>query len=246
MTEIIVKKTIDARRLESFTFAGQVLEPTLEGALYWPEMKALLVADLHLGKGQALVARGQYLPPYDTDATLKMLSVVVHRTEPELVVCLGDNFHTKEQASQLSPKSLNALSGLMAGRDWLWLTGNHDPELPLALGGDMAEATDLGPFHLAHEPFATAKEAVEAGVEALVCGHLHPSARLENGGRRLRRKCFARSKRQLILPAFGSYAGGLNVLDPAFGDMAECLDFQAWLLGREAVYAVGKNRLIKD
>ena len=44
-----------------------------EGALYWPEERALIVADLHLEKGSSYAARGVLLPPYDTAATLARL-----------------------------------------------------------------------------------------------------------------------------------------------------------------------------
>ncbi|HWG07147.1 MAG TPA: phosphoesterase, partial [Beijerinckiaceae bacterium] len=50
--------------------AGVTLVADCAGALYWPDEKLLVVADLHLEKGSAFAARGVLLPPYDTAATL--------------------------------------------------------------------------------------------------------------------------------------------------------------------------------
>ena len=40
--------------------------PDLSGALFVPDFKTLLVADLHLEKASNLARRGVHLPPYDT------------------------------------------------------------------------------------------------------------------------------------------------------------------------------------
>ena len=55
-----------------------------------------------------------------------------------------------------------------------------------------------------------------------IAGHLHPAARLSLHGTSLRRPCFVGNGLRLVMPAFGAYAGGLNILDvafePLFGD----------------------------
>ena len=224
-----------ARPFEAF---GREMVPTTQGALYWVEERTLLVADLHLGQGQSLAARGSLIPPYDTAATLESLAGVIARFEPHLVISLGDSFHDDAQASRLRVDEKNRLSSLMAGRRWLWITGNHDPSMEIALGGEVAEVFELSGVHLAHHPIETEKAARERGITALICGHLHPAAILSRGGRALRRKCFALSARQLILPGFGSYTGGLNITHRAFGDMRDCPQFAVWMIGDRAVYPV--------
>ena len=55
-------------RSQRISLGGMDFIPDLSGALYAPEFKALLVADLHLEKGTSLARRGVHLPPYDTRA----------------------------------------------------------------------------------------------------------------------------------------------------------------------------------
>ena len=68
------------------------------GALYWPDEKLLVVADLHLEKGSAFAERGVLLPPYDTAATLARLARLIERYAPRLVIALGDSFHDERRA----------------------------------------------------------------------------------------------------------------------------------------------------
>src|SRR5690349_20290422 len=96
------------------------------GALYWPEQRLLVVADLHLEKGSAFAARGVLLPPYDTAATLSRLALLIMRYAPRVVVALGDSFHDGRGPARLADTDRATLRGLQRGRDWVWITGNHD------------------------------------------------------------------------------------------------------------------------
>jgi metallophosphoesterase superfamily enzyme len=122
------------------------------------------------------------------------------------------------------------------GRRWVWIAGNHDPEPPAGLGGEVCDALRLGPLCFRHQPRAEAP----AGE---VAGHLHPKAAVTVKGRRLIRRCFATDGRRLVLPAFGAYAGGLDVLDPAFRPYFDG-DFRAFMLGRDEVYPVASAKLV--
>ena len=98
------------------------------GALYWPEHGLLAVADLHLEKGSSFAARGVLLPPYDTAATLARLARLIAHYAPRCVVALGDSFHDGGGPARLGDEDRDNLRGLQRGRDWIWITGNHDPE----------------------------------------------------------------------------------------------------------------------
>ena len=50
-------------------------------------------------------------------------------------------------------------------------------------------------------------------------GHLHPCAKLARGRAGIRRRAFLTDGQRLVLPAFGAYAGGLNVRDSAFATL---------------------------
>ncbi|MGC2641534.1 MAG: phosphoesterase, partial [Pseudolabrys sp.] len=99
-----------------------------EGALYWPEHGLLAVADLHLEKGSSFAARGQLLPPYDTASTLARLSYLIADYRPRCVVALGDSFHDGGGPARLGDSDRDGLRSMQRGREWIWLTGNHDPE----------------------------------------------------------------------------------------------------------------------
>jgi len=214
---------------------GALLQPEPEGALWWAEGRTLLVADLHLEKGSAFARRGRPLPPYDSAATLARLAALLRRLPAERVVCLGDSFHDAEAAARLGVAELADLRGLMSGRDWVWIAGNHDPAPPAALGGRVSEELVLGPLLLRH--------AAEAGpVAGEVSGHFHPKASVRHRLGRFTGRCFVSDGRRVILPAFGAYAGGLDVLDPAIARLFP-EGFEVRLLARGRVRTFPRQAL---
>lgn len=208
----------------------------LSGALYWPDERALVVADLHLEKGSALAARGMLLPPYDSAETLERLAWVVARYAPRLVIALGDSFHDRNGAMRLGSHDRAALADLQHGRDWIWITGNHDPE-PCGLPGMSLPTFRCGPLTFRHEP-TTGAESGE------IAGHLHPAAKVSQRGRSLTRRCFVGDGRRLVMPAFGAYAGGLNIRDRAFLAVFGALAFTAHLIGDRRLFAVPGARCL--
>ena len=205
------------------------------GAVWWPEHRALIVADLHLEKGSGLAAIGAgLLPPYDTRATLTGLEMLFRRYRPTQAISLGDAFHDRKAVGRLGEDDLGRLRRLTGATDWVWIEGNHDPEPPEGCGGRSLDELVLGPLTFRHQ--ATGTLAGE------VSGHLHPKAAVRVRGRRLTRRCFVTNGARLILPAFGAYAGGLCVLDPAFKPLFRH-GFHAWMLGDRQLFPVPSNRL---
>ncbi|RAK65039.1 ligase-associated DNA damage response endonuclease PdeM [Phenylobacterium kunshanense] len=182
------------------------------GALWLASERALVVADLHLEKGSAYAARGQMLPPYDTRETLARLRAEVATLAPAVVILLGDTFHDRRSEERLAPDDAAELRTLAAGRALVWVVGNHDADGPRALPGETADEMILGGLVLRHEP----RPGLRPGE---VAGHLHPAARVRAPRGTLRRRCFVTDGERIILPAFGAYAGGLNVRDAAFAGM---------------------------
>src|ERR1700753_2606914 len=117
----------------------------LSGALFWEDLRLLVVSDLHLEKGSSFASRGVLLPPYDTVATLSRLASVIARHDPRMVIALGDSFHDRTAHERLSDTDRDALMALQARRDWIWISGNHDPALPPDLGGTVASEVAIGP-----------------------------------------------------------------------------------------------------
>lgn len=182
----------------AFTLAGASLVALPTGALWWPERRLLAVSDLHLGKSERTARRGfGLLPPYETEDTLARLDAQVAALAPATVLCMGDSFDDLAAAEALEERHALWLARLMAGRRWLWVEGNHDPG-PLDLGGSHLAEHREGPLTFRHI-------AREGEVLGELSGHFHPKARVAGTVRR----CFLVDSRRLILPAFGTYTGGL-------------------------------------
>ena len=209
------------------------------GTLFHEGESTLLVADLHLEKGSSFARRGMMLPPYDTVATLAALAVVLARYRPRRVIALGDSFHDPYAASRLSSTDLATLKSLQAGRDWLWITGNHDPLPPEGLAGDVTASWLLGSLTLRHEPQA------DPGAGE-IAGHLHPVARVVGTTGSTRRRCFLTDGHRCIMPAFGAYAGGLNIHHAAYAPLFGARPRVAHALGRDRIYPVPHTRCIPD
>ncbi len=224
---------------QSLTLAGVPFVADQSGVLYWPAQRLLIVSDLHFEKGSARSGRGHFLPPYDTRETILRLADAIDRHAPETVVCLGDSFHDVGGCARICDEDLRALQILQEGRRWIWVTGNHDPEIDPRIGGEVVGELARAGFVLRHEPRA-------AATTREIAGHLHPAARLSIYGATLRRRCFVGNGRRLIMPAFGAYTGGLNVLDPAFGPVFGNDGLSVWMIGEEGLYPVAARQLRPD
>jgi DNA ligase-associated metallophosphoesterase len=208
---------------------GVPLAADLSGALVWAERRLLVVADLHLEKGSAYARQGQLLPPYDTAATLEALGAAIERYRPERVICVGDSFHDGDAAGRLSETDGNRLRRLAGSCEWIWIAGNHDPRPPADWGGRVEAEVTLAPLVFRHEALAGVRAPGE------ISGHYHPKASVRLRTGRASARCFVTDGRRLVLPAFGAFTGGLNVLDPAIARLF-ARDFRVHLLGRRAIH----------
>lgn len=218
-----------------FRFRGADLVADPSGVLFWPDAQVLAVADLHLEKGSCAAARGRLLPPYDTRATLDRLEEAINRLAPSRVLCLGDSFHDSEAGTRMTGDDLDRVRRLTASVEWLWIAGNHDPEPPGGLGGQARAEERLGPLVFRHEAWP--------GAVGEVSGHLHPTAAVPTGVRRVRSRCFVTDGAKLILPAFGAYAGGLDIGDSAIRRLLG-QRFEIHLLARGRIHRFSSERLI--
>ena len=230
MTEQVARSTISQGALE---IAGVTLIADISGALFWDEQSLLVVSDLHLEKGSSFAARGVLLPPYDTVATLGRLAAVIARHDPRMVIALGDSFHDRDAHERLSDGDRDALTAMQARREWIWISGNHDPALPRDLGGTVASEVAIGKIAFRHEP---------TGAYGEIAGHLHPKARVPTRGRTVERRCFAADGERAVMPAFGAYAGGLSIRDDAFGKIFPSLEFIAHVLGDNRLHSIAASR----
>jgi len=218
--------------------SGEPARLRCSGALWLSQQRMLVVGDLHLEKGSSYATRGVMLPPFDTRATLLRLEAEVAELEPATLVLLGDTFHDGRAIGRLAFDDRLRVEALARGRTLVWVVGNHDAEGPGPLPGEVADEVAVAGLTLRHEP----QPGRQPGE---VSGHLHPCAKVLGRGRAVRRRCFITDGERVILPAFGAYAGGLNVLDRAFAGMFGPGVFVA-CLGETKVHAISPAQLIAD
>ena len=194
-----------------FTLSGAPLKALGSGALWWPLESLLVVSDLHLGKSERIARRGgTSLPPYDTRDTLNRLAADIALTHARTVICLGDSFDDLVAAEALPEEERQWILRLQSGRRWVWIEGNHDPG-PVEFGG----------AHLAELPLPplTFRHIAQAGASGEISGHYHPKATLQARGRNITRAAFLIDSNRVILPAYGTYTGGLQSRTPVLGEL---------------------------
>ena len=183
------------------TLSGARLTALGSGALYWPEQNVLCVSDLHLGKSERHARRGgTTLPPYETQDTLTRLDADLNQTQASTVICLGDSFDDDTAARDLPQAEKDQIVELASSNRWIWIAGNHDPA-PQDLPGEQHDSLPLASLTFRHiaEPDTTGE----------VSGHFHPKAKLRGATR----PAFLLDQSRLILPAYGTYTGGLRSTD---------------------------------
>ena len=215
------------------TVNGESLALDASGAAFATAHSTLIFADLHFEKGSSYAIGRQFLPPYDTASTLLKMAQTIARHRPARVIALGDSFHDRGAGDRLGPAQRDQLQSLARTTHFTWIAGNHDPEPPRWLGGEVAESVRLGGLVFRHEPLGV----FEPGE---VAGHLHPCARVAKWGRSVRRRCFVSDGLRLILPSFGAYTGGLDVGDAAIASLFPNA-FHTYMLGSQRVYAIPRR-----
>src|SRR6202040_4291922 len=155
------------------------------------------------------------------------------RHDPGMVIALGDSFHDRTAHHRLSTTDRDAIAALQARRDWIWISGNHDPALPSDLGGSIASEVAIGPIVFRHEP---------TGAIGEIAGHLHPKARVATRARWMERRCFASDGERAVMPAFGAYTGGLSIRDDAFSKIFQTASLMAHVLGDVRLHTIAASR----
>lgn len=213
-----------------------LLDPA--GAVVWPAERLLAVSDLHLEKGSAGARQGRLLPPWDSRLTLDRLALLLRRWEPRVVVALGDSFHDGEGAERLGTADAARLDAMARVAQFVWVGGNHDPRPPARLRGIGVSEWQLGPLSFRHQ--ATAGASVGE-----ISGHFHPRARVATRAGTIARACFVGDARRLVLPAFGTYTGGLDVGHQAIAELFP-RGGRVFLLGRERLFSFALGQTLRS
>lgn len=237
MEPTLPEAVIESKPITSaFRFRSHDVIALPSGALLWPARRMLIVADLHLEK-LASFARGSsmLLPPYDTRMTLNSLRIDLERTGATSVIALGDSLHRDWSADGMLDEDRQQLRALVEPRDWIWVSGNHDPS-PHGLGGRCVDEVVMDGLTFRHEP--------TKGISGMISGHLHPGAKVSVGGRSHRARCFVDDGDLLILPAYGASTGAMNVLSAPFVELVDMHRASIRMMGRDVVHHVPTRRLV--
>lgn len=207
---------------------GESLWLLPEKALYWPDRKALLVADVHIGKAASYRALHQPVPRGTTQATLARLDLLLNHYDCRRLIVLGDFLHARTARAPATLARLDAWRAQHPQLEVILVRGNHDRHAgdpPQELGIKVVdEPFEMGPFALQHEPGPHDTLAV-------IAGHIHPACVLRGRGRqRLRLPCFVFNAQVSLLPAFGEFTGGWTLEPEAGTRLFVTGDEQVWAL----------------
>ena len=189
--------------------AGERLVLLAERAAFWERTRTLLVADPHFGKAATFRAAGIPVPRGTTTGSLTRLDSALDRTRATRIVFLGDFLHAREGREAETTRVVAEWRRRNSSVDMLLVRGNHDaragdpdPEISIpSVDGPVVER----PFVFTHKPAVS-----DAGY--VICGHIHPSARLTGPGReRTRLPCFWFGGQTAVLPAFGEFTGVADI-----------------------------------
>jgi DNA ligase-associated metallophosphoesterase len=179
--------------------AGEPVRLLADRALYWPARQRLLIADLHLGKGDTFRAAGIAVPTGGTAHDLARLAALLARTGARSLWILGDFLHARRNAAvDAAWRAFREAHGNVA---FAVVPGNHDRAFDaLAAGVErLPDGVVDWPFELRHAPL------VRPAARHVLCGHVHPVLRLPGAGRH---PLFWLRPEITVLPAFSAFTGG--------------------------------------
>ena len=231
-----LQQLIDTKQVFPIRFGGSLWLLDSRAALYWPEQDCLLLADLHFEKGSYLSQYASPVPRYDSRATLRSIAALLACYQPNRVLCLGDSFHDVHAFDRFLAEDVAQLKTLVLSvKEWIWLEGNHDPQVPEALDGLRAESY---PLHTQQGSVIHCRHIPQDNDGLQIVGHFHPKARFAAGKRRFRGKSLVVTDKLMLMPALGQYTGGLNIEDEVLTALAPKSQRQCYVLCEQRVIAL--------
>ncbi len=201
-----------------------ILNP--DGSMLWPKESCLIVGDLHLEKSTSYIDQGNYLPPFDSLDTLSKLSNSMKKNNIKKIIFLGDVFHDSNGYKRLKLKE-QRLFDTIINVNTIWISGNHDAKF-LPKNINSYNLYKLNEFTFSH--ISCSKNIKE------ISAHYHPKVTFKYMGNKISKPCFLIDNNKIILPAYGSYTGGLNISSNIFKNI---------LFQKFDIYALGNKKVIK-
>ncbi len=224
---------LNSNQVIPLTFAGNKLLLDASGAMVWPALDLLIFSDLHLEKGSFLSQFANPLPRFDSKDTILRMQAVMREYKCSNIVSLGDSFHDGNAVNRMQLQDLEALNALVKSvNSFTWVLGNHDPDVPSAVLGERAQHLKRQNVLLTHEP----EKLETTACDAQIVGHFHPKSTQKLATRKVTGKCYLASHNIVLMPAFGSYTGGLCSTDKAFESLLCQKTMQTFLLFNKRIF----------
>lgn len=204
--------------------ARVVLGPGVEalaGRAAWiAATRTLVVADVHLGKGESLAALGAPMPLCMHAPLLARWAQLVISVRAARVVIVGDLLHARAGLTRLLIDEIGAWRReALAGVEVVLIPGNHDrSHAAVASAWDIVvreASVREGHVLFVHDPADVAPQSLLAG-DVAICGHVHPVVCVGGLHGSLRAPCFvvdqaAGGGSVVILPALTDFSRGASV-----------------------------------
>jgi len=211
----------------TITLADQRIDILPDRAAWWPATQTLILADVHLGKAEALAHQGVALPGCILDESLTRLSRLINALAARRVTIVGDLLHAPAGLTIAMRTRVASWRATHASIDFIIIPGNHDHKLDLVAREWNFRITPNrwldGPFAFVHDPadIPTADIRTREFASRLWwTGHIHPCVQLgQRSGKRfaspradsLKLPCFVLSNWGVCLPAFSLFTAGVPV-----------------------------------
>ena len=216
------------KKINNFTL---IFDPS--GSIFIPEIKALVISDLHIGKSYSFAKYGNFLPPFDIDETIEKIKYNIDYFNPKKIISLGDNFHETSTLKMINTCYVESLNKIFKNIDVFLIDGNHDNELKFKekINANFEKSLTLDNFNFTHiQNSKILKNFFEFS------GHFHPKVTIIFNKIRYSFKCFVLGENFCILPSFGTYTGGLNINSNILKKI---------LPPKKTIIALGKNKLME-
>jgi DNA ligase-associated metallophosphoesterase len=212
--------------LKVINFNNHEFKINNDGILFWLEKKIAIISDLHLEKGSSFASSGQFIPPYDSEETLKKLINFLKTHEVQTIILLGDTFHDGGALNRMSCKVKLIFDSLVENYEIIFVLGNHENKMKSPYI-KFYERYIVDDIHFLHEAVLEKKYQIS--------GHFHPVASLKINSKKITEKCLIHSENYIIMPAFGEFTGGLNINNPVFKPFLNS-NYYIYFLTKKSVY----------
>ena len=197
---------------EILNFGNHKLLLYPNGELYWSDQKTVVVSDLHLEKGSFYATSNQFIPPYDTIETLRKLQRFLNQNCVEKIIFLGDLVHDSDGFSRISDDALKLFNEILKNREAILTVGNHDKNFKY---NDyclkFCDEYRIEDIYFRHQPNNTN--------DLQIFGHFHPKIVMKIMDKKLSKKCFISNKEKILMPAYGTLTGGLEINSSPIKDL---------------------------